>query len=211
MTTGWLKTLDGADVYTDDGEWYWLPRFQQWVHDPALLVMPPAPLTAKINREWDRLSTGWPSLRSAIFPARGEEIRSPFWRFVAGFLRGVLLYVWGWEGIVRGHLLGFFQFVVGTLVDWACALFHLGSDVNSNAPSWLTTHDDVSFLYFMAIVPSIMIIYFLYLLRVGDVDEHKGNVMAAATIAVTGYRRHKAHQMLDFERMQERAFRNAQQ
>lgn len=205
MTTGWLKTLDGADVYTDDGEWYWRARTQDWVHDPALLVMPAAPMSTKIQREIDRLSTGWPSLRSAVFPRKGEEIRSPFWRFVAGVLRGGLLYVWVWQGIVRGQLIGFFQFVVGTLYSFVEAFFHIG-DRGDTVPGWLTAPDNNTALWgvlFMAITPSIMAIWFLYVLRVGDVDPHKGNLLAAATVATTGYSIYRRHQ-----RISEQAFRD---
>lgn len=62
--TGWVQTLEGSDVYEQDG-WIWFPRQQEWRWEPALLTMPKAPVSERVHAEVERLSTDWPTLKEA--------------------------------------------------------------------------------------------------------------------------------------------------
>lgn len=208
--TGWLKDDLGNDVYTDDGEWYWRARTEDWIHDPALLTHPSGePLSAKIAREKDRLSTGWPSVRSAVIPfSAAEDIQGFGWKIAAGIVRGWLLFLIGYEYILRGqiigmaHILGWWFYNAWNGGIW---IFISGGDSKAFAeapvPSWANTYDgyETAGFFTLCFVPMVIIpIVLLYLLRTYDVDEHKGNVMAAGigvwSIAHSLHRHHLKEQ-----------------
>jgi hypothetical protein len=186
---------------------------QQWVHDPALLVMPAAPMSARIQREVDRLSHGWPSMRSALFPRRGEEIRNRFWRLVAGVIRGVLAYLYVWELFLQGRIVGVAHDLASVGYAVGSALFHYDEGAHNTPDFFRTNHpgDAEACVLLFAMVLSLGLIYFLYMLRVYDVDPHKGTVMAGLLTATTGYSMLRRRHLLDTQRITEQAIRNAQQ
>lgn len=191
-STGWLKDLDGNDVYTEDGEWFFHARSQGWTHEPNLLAVPGGePLSAKAAREYDRLRHDWPSLRSAIFPRKHEQISAPVWRWVADLMRGWLLFLFGWELIVKGqidgllHWLGFFWYCTGYQVF---ALLTRIPDTGGAAPWWADTYGSaetgISVVFFAFFLPAVLFpLAMLYFLRVNDFDPHKGAVIATGLTA----------------------------
>lgn len=59
--TGWRRTLDGRDVFTEDGEWYWYDDAQGWFHEPHLVLAPTTPpARVRARTEYRRLRHGWP-------------------------------------------------------------------------------------------------------------------------------------------------------
>lgn len=176
--TGWVRTLDGQDVYTEDNEWYWFQSHQGWFHCPGLTLAPPTPpMDVRMREEARRLSTGWPSLRSALLPlpGRGEDISGNFfWRPFAWLLRAALLFILVFDVL---HFPQFTRFAVSMF--WPATDYARG-----------LTND-----YAVFVIPSVvaifMITYILYMLRAWEVDEHKGNAMAAAAVAYSAYRGHQ--------------------
>lgn len=194
MTTGWLKTLNGADVYTDDGEWYFDHATQGWFHDPALAVLPPRPpASVPLRAEIDRLTHGWPTFRSALLPRKGEHTKGIFWGGVAWILRG---WIFGCLGWIVLHIVPVAQVFAGNVVS---IYYDTGS--HGDAPAWASDDSEHSAYIFgvtlFLVVASFFAFWMLYTLRTYDVDPHKGYALTAATVAYGAYAGHKRHQRLD--------------
>lgn len=89
--SGWVKTVDGLDVYEQGDGWVWFPRENGWRHEPNLLTMPVAPMGERVRAEAKRLSRDWPSLKEAwaLLPEPNPGIGGYFTRFLRLY---VLLY-----------------------------------------------------------------------------------------------------------------------
>jgi hypothetical protein len=198
MSTGWLKTLDGQDTYTEDGEWYWFPRIQQWVHDPALLAMPPSPTGVAIRNEAYRLSHGWPGLRGAFRLRNG--VRGSDW-LVGMAIRAYFVYCIGWLAL---HFVPFVNAIKISVVS----LFDPSQEAAYNA----LPHGEQGWLFFggLAFVWALCCLYILYMIYVNTIDPHKAALMLGAILvhsAATTYK-HRARQTRIAEMTE--AIRNAQ-
>jgi hypothetical protein len=181
---GWLRDLNGHDVYTEDGEWWWYPSIQQWVHDPALLAMPSAPMGVTLRNEAERLTTGWPTLRSALWPTAHERCTG-FWRNV---------WVWG----LRGYLLFFVLWFAFHAKGFALATWDIVAMEKYTVPASYSAYAANCFgftlLYGLVAFWALVLVYRS---RCWDVDWHKAAAIDVGILAYTGYkamkRHHRAH------------------
>ncbi|MDP3712162.1 MAG: hypothetical protein Q8R60_06735 [Mycobacteriales bacterium] len=186
--TGWLRTLDGEDVFTSDGEWYWFQSHQGWFHCPGLTLAPPSPpMDVRMREEARRLSTGWPSLRSALLPRKGEHISGKAWGAFAWLCRAFLVYAWGWVILLHLH----------EIIPAGVRFFYGFYKGGSHPGDWWTQQPDdpkIAALATACFIGSLFVTYILYMLRAWEVDEHKGNAMAAAAVAYSAYRGHQRNE-----------------
>lgn len=192
-STGWLKDLQGNDVYTDDNEWYFHADSQGWTYEPNLLAVPGGePLESKIKREVQDLTHGWPSIRSALFPRKDEMLSVPLWRWNADLLRGWLAYIVVVQLILKGQILGVMQWAAFFLYSTVGRIFLalIGKDDHNTIPDWANSYghyanNGMSAALFIFFVPMVGFpLAALYHLRVCDVDAKKGMVVAGGLTAI---------------------------
>lgn len=188
---GWVRTLDGEDVYTEDNEWYWSQSHQGWFHCPGLTLAPPTPpMDVRMREEARRLSTGWPSLRSALLPlpGRGEDITGNFFfRPFAWLLRAFLAYTWIW--LILFHL----HQIIPAMVRFFYGAYKGGCHTGD---WWCEQPGEASMMMVttFCLVASFAVTFILYMLRAHEVDPHKGNAMAAAAVAYSAHRGHQRNE-----------------
>lgn len=184
----WLKTLDGRDVYTEDGEWFFFHAEQAWFHEPGLLTAPPAPpLSVRARDEYTRLTTNWPG------PLKAFDIGRlwGFDRFLGIMCVSIMTYLWVWKvAICDGP--------AATAVAWARGwrnLWHEVSGEYMTPTGWLMTDNDTRILVTTVLFTVITFIcwYGLYVGHLMTVDTHKGWALVGAVLAVNAYSSHKRH------------------
>jgi hypothetical protein len=168
---GWVKTLDGRDVFEQGDGWIFYGRSQQWCFEPNLLVMPAAPMGARVGREVDRLSTGWPSLRQA-------------WSFKSTRVRG-------FYDVLRGLAL-----LAPVYILWHLPVFIKAHTMAGAADPLNTYGIHETCVALGLVVLSHVCLWIIWLDHVSKVDRHKSDAVVAAvygTVAVIRINRWLKH------------------
>jgi hypothetical protein len=196
---GWRTTVNGEDVYTEDGEWFWFHEQQGWFHVPGLVLEPPPPPASVRARDWGRrMTTGWPNPLAGLRPrnTKRRNVGTVNW-LTCWFLRFVLFWMWvlvvtinwGWDWTINAQ----WKFVTGFCVNYGPCTDHTGLGFSEPRP-WTLIGDDhnVLVLTWLFVVITLACIYLLYMTVMFQVDPHKGYAMLGAVgvlSAVAGHRR----------------------
>lgn len=189
--TGWVKTLNGDDVYTEDGEWFFGADSQGWFYAPDLLTMPAAPADVRRRSLARRILTNWPR-PSGIWALP----RDWFARYVFGVpLRAALVYIWCYQYLILigplDAIKAFARNTVGFFMTYHSSADPVGAwwnvdDTNEEARLFLLP------LIFLGV--TVFILALMYVHHVIDVDPVKGVALATGITLAVAYRNHQARQ-----------------
>lgn len=189
---GWLKTLDGADVYTEDGEWYWSHESQGWFHAPGLLTAVPAPpLDVRLRDEARRLRHGWPSFWK-VFDVRNAAMTLRYNLMSVVYL-AALVWMWVWKiGIDYG--------IHNVARSWQMEIVNQFRENYPGAWWVVPTEGDTDqharhlvFTILFALI-SLIILYSMHVGVATAADPHKGMLLLGAVVAVTTLHEHQRRQ-----------------
>ena len=206
----WLKTLDGDDVYTEDGEWFYGHEAQGWFHAPHLLTAVPAPpLRVRARDEVTRLSTGWPPFRG-IFSwskvrATGDRLYMVLWTLE--HLAVVVSWIWFWTTTTPWSVAQSFQ-----KIGMAVWMAGPGNDPLANTHgAWYHDRNDTDAHNFviplLLVFGTVLVWYVLYLSLAFSVDPHKGYALMVpiALVTIAGMaQRHRVSEVADAYRQARR-------